>query len=124
MSGELKPKYKEFIKEFLICADIDTAAEKVGLNPNAIVKALTNNASLFSDKLRQAIHRKKVAASYYEPDVVLNSLYVMATDKDAKSDSRVRAAKIWLENRSGNGDIETNEDKFNEILQIVGKKDE
>ena len=50
MSGELKPKYKDFIKEFLICADIDTAAEKVGLNPNAVVKALTNNASLFSDK--------------------------------------------------------------------------
>ena len=77
----------------------------------------------FRIKLRQAIHRKKVAASYYDTDVVLNSLYAMATNKDGREDSRVRAAKIWLENKSGNTDVESNEDKFNEILQIVGKKD-
>ena len=121
---DLRPNQKEFIKEFVKTGNLDAAAEKAGMCPNAVVKSLSNNVSGFSDRLKQAIHRQAVAASYYDPNVVLNSLYVMATDDDTKADSRVRAAKIWLDNNNGVKDTGNNEDKFDEILQVVGKKDE
>ena len=122
---QLSKKHLAFIQEFLNCGDIDTAAAAVGLLPDNVVKSLTNNTMGFSDKLRQAIHRKKVSASYHDPDAILNSLFKMATDVEAKADARVRASHIWLQHRDGAGeDTGSNEDKFKEILQIVGKKDE